>query len=93
MLEIKGSTHLGATWTWADGNARENGPTNSLCSTAKVGSTICSTGRPSSFTNATHSLHAAKENHYKYTLLLPIERQGASADKLSRLLISYPLQG
>lgn len=48
--------HLGATWTWAPGNAREKGPTKSLCSTAKVGSTICSTGSPSSFTNLTHSL-------------------------------------
>lgn len=48
--------HRGATWTFAEGKRRAKGPTNSLCSTAKVGSTMCSTGQPSSFTRAMHSL-------------------------------------
>ena len=55
-VQFRELAHLGAMWTWADGNARENGPTNSLCSTANVGSTMCSTGQPSSFTSAMHSL-------------------------------------
>ena len=54
----KGRAHRGATCTAAFGNARENGPTNCLCSTANVGSTMCSTGPGSSRTSATHSLCA-----------------------------------
>mmetsp|Transcript_89623 Transcript_89623/g.149015 ORF Transcript_89623/g.149015 Transcript_89623/m.149015 type:complete len:313 (-) Transcript_89623:324-1262(-) len=41
--------------TAALGNARLNGPTKILCSKSVVGSTMCSTGSPSSLTRATHS--------------------------------------
>ena len=57
QLPGKACSCLGATWTFARGNFRANGPTKSLCSTANVGSTMCSTGQPSSFTSAMHSLH------------------------------------
>lgn len=58
--------HLGATWTFAEGNCRAKGPTKSLCSTANVGSTMCSTGQPSSFTRDIHSLHRSQVSHIPY---------------------------
>lgn len=51
----------GATQTWARGNLREKGPTNTLCSYANVGSTMYSTGASNSFSSCHPPQH-----HYHF---------------------------
>lgn len=48
-------THLGAMYTFALGNFLEKGPTKILCSYAKVGRIIYSTGASNSFNKRRHS--------------------------------------
>lgn len=62
--KLIGQLHcLGATQICARGNFLENGPTKILCSYAKVGRTMCSTGASNSFKSWNHKWH--KMSNYK----------------------------
>ena len=82
----RGGSHRGATCTFALGNAREKGPTNCLCSTANVGSTMCSTSPGSSRTSATHSLrmHLLSSMRLKCLESVPVDGPEMSSPGLER---------